>query len=1645
MTELNRQRQELEWALVDLQQGLPPDEDLVPGLLLMLEQLREDRLGLVASEALDELLRRITEALEEQAPALFDRHRAGLTELRLRAAARVLVRDTLVRWSLGPPAPLPLPVIQATLGLEACPELPPQPTLWDVVHALAHHPDTPPAVAEELHREARRRDHTWPIVGVLVSDRVPRPLLARVEVRNTHAADYRLLGHLPADAAFHEEFERARRAVSRLLERLGVPPLPERPGLEVRLGGLARTGFLAGPSLGLPLALALLHQLLGSPPLPQRSVVATGRLVIEGDTVHVRAVGGARTKSASLELDWVDALICPADSGFAHAQAPAVVEVTTLDQACAAVFGDGALQRLVRSAVAEGLAELQEQWRRCTGAPAPRPDPLLRRLASLDCRALALGCASEDRARAAVADLVDRPPSGAAVVPLVPAMLQEQDGLLSALSPVWQGMDPGLTHRSQLAMLARLQPIAPGGRLVVVLHGLGPEAGERVWQLVAGLAAATDSGGPAVVVVGGSTGALQTLPPVGGRPWRQRLLPEGWRLRSTWLPGDRPPPPALGGLPWSTRRARSASAAAAQLALVSLFGWALSRDTGGVPPERVQSWLAQTHTLVEGADTPARAASRCTAATEELAELLATTNRPALQRAAWSELGTLCDTVGAAPSARRAWLRALALTSAGPERDRLRAKLGAQLADQHEWTALGTLLGPLPRSPEPPAVAALRARHQAATWQLRALAATPPEQAVHAPPSLRAQAGALEGLAGLTGTGLEGHRVAAENGRVVLVDGDGWRMVRPRAAPPLQELDQATWAETVAALPDPADSALLAALASRDAPDHVLIGAQDVVVQWQSEVGGDRHLTLWMQIIGDELHPRGTVHSAVFADLQRWDGDGDGEPELWLAGHKQERRLVRLVEAPRLELVPGPVSGSLLNALEPVDIDGDGQDELAVLAGEFRAYAVELLAAAPGGPQVVHRRFMDGLPGAALAVPAGDREELWVGVGQKMPDPLLFGEDHPRGRARLAALRQQPDGSLTERPLLPEGLPPALRSTETEVRMDRLLRVDLDGDTTPELLVALKVRGRPGGTLLLRQNADQLADPVWLEGRPALARAGSGGALLWSRSTGRRTALELSGQPQGSDDPQPPPPAPRPSPDPRDSAAWEIALLIDALGDDTAPEIWSELGRRARSTAVSEAARLAELDWHLRRGDLLRARRTLPTMPQTPTVAHHQDQLWQRLHGLWSLGPDHPPRALASQAVAAEQLQTSHPGLLRTWSDGSPGLVLLGASDDEACVQLTEQADAPLRGLRAELSPEVLEWGGDLQLQLLDASGAPVFHAGLSGEGAAGAIEHKLWCRGLPKSAAPGVKETGARGLLGRAWRLTLSTDPQRRSLLCAIEEQVGEDWVMRALRTHQSDGPLPALAGVRIRSDGPVSDRQAVAVKLHNIELFGLQSTPRSCVQPRPPLDRRSALLDALRRDEPGALARAHAALSPLDFGLLVADDLQKLADHNTLRLELAAERVDDALRELRDDGPDGHGARVLLELWRGQIALRMLQEGVTAAQDPNTLVAALREARAAARAEAGSTGAPDQPRSGQWWADLARRAAWQVVELQARLDPLWGSGPGADPELRADLATLCATGGPRVGERLERLLRVQGRTVGAGVLGSCTGGAGG
>ncbi len=824
------------------------------------------------------------------------------------------------------------------------------------------------------------------------------------------------------------------------------------------------------------------------------------------------------------------------------------------------------------------------------------------------------------------------------------------------------------------------------------------------------------------------------------------------------------------------------------------------------------------------------------------------------------------------------------------------------------------------------------ARSHLATWRWDALAelapmlATSPERALHAEVRDRAALALRRGEARdatapviaqaaralLQGSALPHPALAAH---AVDLDGDGAAelvIVEPhaisawRVAPALSQVWRA-----------PLDEAARAACVGSDAYG-ALIGVLGARTQLYRLDASGAHLAT----------TRAAGRRCALVDLDR-----DGLAELYVA---DDRELVRIALGARGRATERRFAlGSVIGALVGADLDGDGRPELAIATGEWRAYDVRVLCAAPrGGLEVIDRVRLGRVSELGVARVRGQAGALLVArKDSAWPSAVYLPAAAPAGGPDGLYLLALVDGALRVTGQLPDRRPRSSEHTLDGLGDERALVIaDLDGDGSDELLAAGRHPGeaRPF-TEVWSAGAEGWASAV-LDGVVALAAVElhAGRAATLARVLdGDRATTWLLGEGR-----TPVPPI-EVAPPPTLTAPAELALPGWIRAAWARADVMSRLGATEAALGVIEPiSRLLTADgWTQVAAQLLalRHRAGLPTGPvwdelaeRAAPGAHARAQLRAAKAYASELAPadavraldaalDAPPDELApaeradAQAararLASETVAVFDGGALGpAWQIGNPIAIRRVPADRR--LQLEGFGTGPIAalplarttgpiGVAFEGTITRAEWGAGISIRL-----AP--------RGA------ERWAAlGVHTTGGGGLYEFGARWTAGARWgRVALGAQAGVDARL-----EVSGSWIVQpdageARWTFVVDGvchtgtiALPPTEGAEwqltIEAEGQ-PEPSRIALALTRLEVTGLAPVEAG------PTARDAALRALVDGDAPGALAAAGRGAQPALIRGLAA-----------LRQGDAAAGVA-ALRELRAALPRARAVAVLAELAR-------------------------------------------------------------------------------------------------------------------------------
>jgi tetratricopeptide (TPR) repeat protein len=190
------------------------------------------------------------------------------------------------------------------------------------------------------------------------------------------------------------------------------------------------------------------------------------------------------------------------------------------------------------------------------------------------------------------------------------------------------------------------------------------------------------------------------------------------------------------------------------------------------------------------------------------------------------------------------------------------------------------------------------------------------------------------------------------------------------------------------------------------------------------------------------------------------DVDDDGLPETYLGTGPYTRHLLRLGGPGEEASVTHPhpptdATRSDLASMITADLDGDGELELVVAAGPWRAYDVRVLDGPP--PMQLQARLKLGNVPSVAAVRSGGRDLIVAAKDDFYPSAEMFGDEQPLGAPSGVYVLELVQGELVVVQYLPVERP------------CRILPGDLNGDGLQDFAVEL---GSAPSTLLAVQLPD---------------------------------------------------------------------------------------------------------------------------------------------------------------------------------------------------------------------------------------------------------------------------------------------------------------------------------------------------------------------------------------------------------------------------------------------------------------------------------------------------------------------------------------------------------------------------------------------
>ncbi len=338
-----------------------------------------------------------------------------------------------------------------------------------------------------------------------------------------------------------------------------------------------------------------------------------------------------------------------------------------------------------------------------------------------------------------------------------------------------------------------------------------------------------------------------------------------------------------------------------------------------------------------------------------------------------------------------------------------------------------------------------------------------------------------------------------------------------------------------------------------------------------SEDGSTRIIDAW---------PDSSSFHAVTVDLDR-----DGQREIYVVTQAYTRRFWRIDRTAdgqwsrKVAHTPTDAATSDLMNVLVADLDDDGDDELVVAAGPWKAYDLRVFKPTGGrGLDLVARRSFGSFGGViAMRMPGPDLVAFQKLDAQIAPD--RFPQDSPLGEPAGLYIVGMSGRTLDDLAFASRGTGAPSRQRP---RLGIIRSADLDGDGQDELVLD----AHEHGTALARFSPGSPLEPLYIAGVKPLLVAdldGDGKAELIVRSHDEDERVEVLGlgdtplSPTLSEDLEPRP-VPATIVDPRLAAAWRRAEQLVAIGVPrrSAAEL-STIGRLSGSPGSDMLLRAGEL------------------------------------------------------------------------------------------------------------------------------------------------------------------------------------------------------------------------------------------------------------------------------------------------------------------------------------------------------------------------------------------------------------------------------------------------------------------------------------
>ena len=554
------------------------------------------------------------------------------------------------------------------------------------------------------------------------------------------------------------------------------------------------------------------------------------------------------------------------------------------------------------------------------------------------------------------------------------------------------------------------------------------------------------------------------------------------------------------------------------------------------------------------------------------------------------------------------------------------------------------------------------------------------------------------------------------------------------------------------------------------------------------------------------------------------DLDGDGGDELYVVGYN---RLLRVARDPAGAWTSTEVpTGSQVWDVIGGDLDGDGQRELVVAVGEWRAYDVRLLRADAGGALRVVDRLRLGVVTNLADIGGGRVAALEQDI---YPSKRYLPADRTAGVSPgLYLLSVTRDGFDTKQPPQRIALDRPLTGTY-DVGPMRV--ADLDGDGRRDLVAPVRLDAdRTDLVIMLGQPKGGFETRVISAIEPLAVLAGDGDRAdeLLVRIAGEPAPWLLgagtTAVPRLRFPPLPvPPPSLATGGDPAIAGAWrraeELARIgrVEAAADalkriaalSRSPAVKTDALRRAaallRARGLSAAAVLEALAQLARPGSRARVDALLAAIDERVAAVELAEaaRLFQELDGAAALlTPAERARLAALRDELATRRQVIFDGgeLGSGWRIADPAFVHVVPGARKVSVETL--VPGPVAALPLTRGDEVVtvaitaqvtrtEWAGSLVFRVgpRDRSGPGAIEVEIGGRGGGGIYQRAFACRGrypsvtqrhadMPDTDAPVTVELELAVLPARGrGRCTITVDGRRETTALDVGATTATDW----------------------------------------------------------------------------------------------------------------------------------------------------------------------------------------------------------------------------------------------------------------------------